>query len=190
MIPVPLIGDYSVETLTIPDCTSCTGTVCTASSAKVTWKSTGTPVLEKTLMPGESFTYNGRNDGSSVTVKFVSGQAAAQVCPGKEGMTGPQAVSVFVINIVPPISARQTNIRTASTTPIMPGSDRDSHGCIPSAGYSWCEEKQKCLRTWEEPCTTISESKAPTPTKSGFLLPVLSIGAFAITVLVTRVRRG
>ena len=35
----------------------------------------------------------------------------------------------------------------------MPGSDRDAHGCIPSAGYSWCEAKQKCLRVWEEPCS-------------------------------------
>ena len=33
------------------------------------------------------------------------------------------------------------------------GSDEDEHGCIGSAGYTWCEEKQKCLRTWEEPCT-------------------------------------
>jgi len=34
------------------------------------------------------------------------------------------------------------------------GSDRDEHGCITSAGYSWCEEKQKCIRQWEEPCST------------------------------------
>ena len=33
------------------------------------------------------------------------------------------------------------------------GNDKDSHGCIGSAGYSWCEEKQKCLRTWEENCS-------------------------------------
>ncbi|MFH1046704.1 MAG: hypothetical protein V1738_00210 [Patescibacteria group bacterium] len=33
------------------------------------------------------------------------------------------------------------------------GRDRDEHGCIGSAGYSWCEAKQKCLRVWEEPCT-------------------------------------
>jgi putative hemolysin len=32
------------------------------------------------------------------------------------------------------------------------GNDRDEHGCIGSAGYSWCDEKQKCLRIWEEPC--------------------------------------
>jgi len=34
----------------------------------------------------------------------------------------------------------------------MVGNDKDEHGCIGSAGYSWCEAKQKCLRTWEEPC--------------------------------------
>jgi len=32
------------------------------------------------------------------------------------------------------------------------GNDRDAHGCIGSAGYTWCEVKQKCLRTWEELC--------------------------------------
>ncbi len=34
----------------------------------------------------------------------------------------------------------------------MVGGDRDEHGCIGSAGYIWCEEKQKCLRAWEEAC--------------------------------------
>ncbi|HEM7876263.1 hypothetical protein DF044_22425 [Burkholderia contaminans] len=37
----------------------------------------------------------------------------------------------------------------ASPAPPMPGSDRDSHGCIPSAGYSWCEQTQQCERPWE-----------------------------------------
>ncbi len=37
----------------------------------------------------------------------------------------------------------------------MVGNDTDAHGCIPSAGYSWCEPKQKCLRIWEEPCEGI-----------------------------------
>jgi len=32
------------------------------------------------------------------------------------------------------------------------GGDKDEHGCIGSAGYSWCEAKQKCLRVWEEKC--------------------------------------
>ena len=37
-------------------------------------------------------------------------------------------------------------------TEIMPGSDRDEHGCIGSAGYEWCEPKEKCIRPWEEDC--------------------------------------
>jgi len=28
--------------------------------------------------------------------------------------------------------------------------NRDEHGCLVSAGYNWCEEKQKCLQAWEE----------------------------------------
>ncbi|MFH1365803.1 MAG: GerMN domain-containing protein [Patescibacteria group bacterium] len=32
------------------------------------------------------------------------------------------------------------------------GNDKDEHGCIGSAGYSWCAEKKKCLRVWEEKC--------------------------------------
>jgi hypothetical protein len=35
------------------------------------------------------------------------------------------------------------------------GSDRDDHNCISSAGYSWCEIKQKCLRVWEEECAAV-----------------------------------
>ncbi len=57
---------------------------------------------------------------------------------GRHGM----AWRLVVVDIVDP----------AKTEKPMPGSDRDSHGCIGSAGYSWCESKQKCLRIWEEPC--------------------------------------
>jgi len=35
----------------------------------------------------------------------------------------------------------------------MPGSDRDEHGCIPSAGYTWCEPLKECIRPWETNCT-------------------------------------
>lgn len=31
----------------------------------------------------------------------------------------------------------------------MPGSDRDAHGCIPSAGYLWCARTARCERPWE-----------------------------------------
>jgi hypothetical protein len=29
------------------------------------------------------------------------------------------------------------------------GGDRDAHGCIPSAGYRWCERSARCERPWE-----------------------------------------
>ena len=35
------------------------------------------------------------------------------------------------------------------------GNDQDAHGCIASAGYEWCEAKQKCIRNWEEGCPTL-----------------------------------
>ena len=37
------------------------------------------------------------------------------------------------------------------------GGDKDEHGCLIAAGYSWCESKQKCLRTWEEGCPSEQE---------------------------------
>jgi uncharacterized lipoprotein YbaY len=30
-----------------------------------------------------------------------------------------------------------------------PGADRDDHGCIRSAGYSWCAREAQCVRPWE-----------------------------------------
>ena len=45
----------------------------------------------------------------------------------------------------------------------MPGSDRDEYGCIPSAGYEWCEPLQKCIRPWEEECFVhLNEDQART----------------------------
>lgn len=32
------------------------------------------------------------------------------------------------------------------------GGNKDEHNCVPTAGFTWCEAKQKCLRTWEEGC--------------------------------------
>jgi len=59
----------------------------------------------------------------------------------------------------------QTQLNTTSNqTPPMPGSDRDSHGCIPSAGYTWCDASQKCIRPWEENCTAApTQNNTPMP---------------------------
>ncbi|MDO5638291.1 MAG: hypothetical protein Q4G28_00280 [Neisseria sp.] len=36
----------------------------------------------------------------------------------------------------------------APESPIL-GGDRDAHGCIGSAGYSWSALKQECVQPWE-----------------------------------------
>lgn len=38
----------------------------------------------------------------------------------------------------------------------MAGGSIDEHGCNPTAGYTWCEVKKKCLRTWEEACSEVA----------------------------------
>jgi len=43
-------------------------------------------------------------------------------------------------------------VQIATTTNDLVGNDKDIHGCIGSAGYSWCVVKNKCLRIWEEKC--------------------------------------
>jgi hypothetical protein len=36
-----------------------------------------------------------------------------------------------------------------SSPPPLAGADRDEHGCIGSAGDSWCEREHACVRPWE-----------------------------------------
>jgi hypothetical protein len=38
---------------------------------------------------------------------------------------------------------------SAGSPSIAVGAGRDAHGCIGSAGYSWCESTQRCERPWE-----------------------------------------
>jgi len=42
-------------------------------------------------------------------------------------------------------------VQPPANNPIA-GNNKDEYGCIPSAGYQWCETKQKCLRSSEESC--------------------------------------
>lgn len=34
-------------------------------------------------------------------------------------------------------------------SPSVVGGDRDAHGCIASAGYTWSSALSKCIRSWE-----------------------------------------
>ncbi|MFH0860175.1 MAG: hypothetical protein V1921_03145 [Candidatus Altiarchaeota archaeon] len=35
--------------------------------------------------------------------------------------------------------------------------EKDEHGCMLWVGYSWCDSKQKCLKTWQEDCPLTEE---------------------------------
>ncbi len=37
----------------------------------------------------------------------------------------------------------------AAPPPRPIGGDRDAHGCLPAAGYAWCEREKQCVRPWE-----------------------------------------
>jgi outer membrane lipoprotein-sorting protein len=69
----------------------------------------------------------------------------------------PQTDTNTETNTIPPASNNEN-----TKQPQMVGNDRDEHGCIGSAGYSWCEAKQKCIRPWEEECKAEVEQKATT----------------------------
>ena len=48
------------------------------------------------------------------------------------------------------VFSQQTNV-------MLPGGQgTDQHGCVLDGGYSWCESSQKCIRSWEEDCSSLS----------------------------------
>ena len=133
-IPDPLIGNYTLALTTDPDCSNCSGTTCRAVSADVSVASGGQTMSEKVLSPGQTFSFNGRNDGSSVSVTFVNGEASSGTCPQAQmGMSGPQPVSVYIVHVVPPAGYVQVNIRTATTTEPMAASPIVPAGTAPAS---------------------------------------------------------
>jgi hypothetical protein len=96
-------GNLTVSYTTSPDCkkyNTSMGTVAPALSAGITLTKDGRKVMSKVLKPGASMTYKDKA-GNGTTVLFVKGQALSSKCKSGSGMmTGPQAVSVFVITPV------------------------------------------------------------------------------------------
>lgn len=68
--------------------------------------------------------------------------------------------SALTLRIIDEFSAEETDFQYSQTAPQLEenqqepviGGDKDEHGCLVAAGYSWCEHKEKCLRIWEEGC--------------------------------------
>ena len=51
-----------------------------------------------------------------------------------------------------PITAESVPFTIARGEPSV-GGQKDEHGCLMAAGYSWCAAKQACIRPWETYCT-------------------------------------
>ena len=51
----------------------------------------------------------------------------------------------------------------------MPGSDRDEHGCIGSAGYQWSQVQKKCIRIFEAGTRLVSATD-PNATLAAYLV--------------------
>ena len=101
----PLAADYVVSyDDMVADCDTCTGTVCQAASVVVAISSEGSEVASEMLVPGQPLSYFGREDGSGITVTFVSGEASHFACAtGEEmGLTGPQPIQDVSIIVTLP----------------------------------------------------------------------------------------
>ena len=58
-----------------------------------------------------------------------------------------KSIRIFGLLAFAALCACSNNSPPRSQTTV--GSDRDPHGCIPSAGYSWCARTKQCERPWE-----------------------------------------
>lgn len=56
-----------------------------------------------------------------------------------------------------PWGKKSNEVQFTITDQKLVGGDKDVHGCIGPAGYTWCEAKQKCLRQWEESCQILGD---------------------------------
>ena len=62
-----------------------------------------------------------------------------------------------------------TPAETAAAAQQMPGSDRDEHGCIGSAGYQWSQVQKKCIRIFEAGTRLVSATD-PNATLAAYLV--------------------
>ena len=120
-IQTPLAAGYTVATSTIPDCSTCSGTVCDAAYGSITISDQTGTLVQQTVGTGEPVVYNMRTDGSSVDVMFDGGTSSRDSCPVYDSpgsmfpvMTGIQAQPYFIIWAVPAIPPQPV------PTPLVP----------------------------------------------------------------------
>ncbi|MEI7856796.1 MAG: hypothetical protein WCH85_04755 [Methanomicrobiales archaeon] len=174
-IPTPLAAGYALDITMAPDCSACTGLVCTVESTEVKVLSNGMLVQQNVLLPGQDLHFNGRNDGSSIEVFLRNGEMSAGFCGTTSG-TGLQPISVFNITVVPPVGYSQTNLGTATTT-------RPEEAVIlPTPGVPATNSVTATAATPVPP--------APLPTTKSGMQPLAAIGAAGLVGLVLVMRKN
>lgn len=77
--------------------------------------------------------------------------------------------NVFIVSITL-LGGIALSVSAQTITPPKPiGGDKDTHGCLISAGYSWNAAQKACTRPWEDAAklkAASSTAKAKTPTSS------------------------
>ncbi len=82
------------------------------------------------------------------------------------------AAGVLVWKRIGEINQRKEYVQTVEelTNEKVIGGEKDPMGCLLSAGYTWYEEKQKCLRAWEEGCENGAWTKMACEKEGGRLV--------------------
>lgn len=149
-IQTPLAAGYKVETTTIPDCSTCSGTVCDAAYGGVNISDQTGTLVQQTVGKGEPVVYNMRTDGSSVTVMFDGGTSSRADCPVYESaggipvMTGIQAQPYFLIWAVPAIPPQPVPTPPVPTMKVLQNGEtykRMSAGSYEESRYTFVKWK-------------------------------------------------
>jgi len=153
------------------------------------------PVLNVMKPENCQFVYGTVMDGSCTgglypLAEVESSTGTKKFCCGKSVNLEKEAKAPLPITL-PPGFGNQSNelpeVAVQNLTPIdyngtpVLGGDKDEYGCIGSAGYSWCEIKKKCIRSWEEGCADSSILPGTTgnvlPGTEANVLPALPPGS-------------
>jgi hypothetical protein len=86
-------------------------------------------------------------------------------------------VVVLVVIFVVYFTVHSMNkFESPNTNQMLIGGQKDAHGCLIAAGYSWCAPKNKCLRVWEEHCYVTEEASLAKIFSTEHNLPLSEVG--------------
>lgn len=57
---------------------------------------------------------------------------------------------LIVLTVLAVAGCGSQKSKTTASSSALVGADKDEHGCIGSAGYTWSEVRKDCIRLWEQ----------------------------------------